>query len=216
MRRGDLSKTPLKPEVEETVDLSRVNNIKLYCLYSSLTLHLSEQNQMKKPKIKQRVKNSVNAFFDNGREKYGENSLSFVNHSDLLNRDTISTLHAKGDSLVKILKQTLIFLPGVLYLFFGTMFSLWYEFFRQDRLTVLVVFLIGSFMTIFGIGNLKNPKHLVIPLSIIAVGLTVFSLFLMLGKLKYIFKYGIYIFPLALIVPFIAKDLVDKTDTAKD
>lgn len=81
---------------------------------------------------------------------------------------------------------------------------------------MLMVFLIGSFMTIFGIGDLKNPKHLAIPLSIVAVGITAFLLFSTFGQLRYIADYGIYFFPIALIAPFLAKDLVDKTDKSNN
>ena len=171
---------------------------------------------MKKTKFKQRIKNAATAFFDNEQEKYGENGLSFVGESGLLKQETAARFNEKGDVLVKILKQAFIFFPGVFYLFFGTLMVFSFEFLWSNPLAILAAFLIGSFMTIFGIGNVKNPKHLVIPLSIVAVGITAFSSFTMFGKLMYIFEYGIYFFPLALIVPFLAKSLADKTDGAKD
>lgn len=171
---------------------------------------------MKKTKLKQRINNAVNAFFDNNQEKYRENNLVFANDSGLLKQETDARFDEKGDILVKILKHTFIFLPGALYLFFGAMFGFSFEFFWENPLTIFVVFLIGSFMTIFGIGNIKNPKHLAIPISIIAVGITAFSLFSMFGKLKYIFEYGIYFFPLALVVPVLAKSLADRTGKIKE
>lgn len=170
---------------------------------------------MKKTKIKHRIGNAVNAFFDNDRKNYDENSLSFACHSGLLKQETIGRVNEKGDALVKILKRTFIFLPGVFYLFFGVLSIFSFDF-LWNPLTALAVFLIGSFMTIFGIGNLKNPKHLAIPLSISAVGIAVFSVFSMFGDIKYVFEYGIYFFPLALIAPLLAKSWVDKTDEAKN
>lgn len=169
---------------------------------------------MKKTKFKQRINNAVNAFFDNDQENFGENSLSFVNNSALLKQEATARFNKKGDRLVKILKRAFVFFPGAFYLFFGTFSILSFEF-LQSPLTILAVFLIGSFMTIFGIGNLKNPKHLAIPLSIVAVGITAFALFSTIGNLKYVFEYGIYFFPIALIVSFLAKSLVDKTDKVK-
>lgn len=166
---------------------------------------------MKKTKIKQRFKNAANAFFENGEEKYGENSLSFTGDSGLLKQEKAAPFSKKGDVLVKILKRTFLFLPGVFYLFFGTMSVFTFELIRENPLAVLAAFLIGSFMTIFGIGNLRNPKHLAIPLSIVTVGIAAFSFFSMLGKSKYVFEYGIYFFPLALIVPFLAKEFADRT-----
>jgi hypothetical protein len=163
---------------------------------------------MKKTKIEQRIKNAFNSFFADDQESFGENSLSFAHDSALLKQETAEAFHEKGDVLVKILKRTFIFLPGVLYLFFGTLLVFSFEF-LWNPLTILAVFLIGSFMTIFGIGDIKNPKHLAIPLSIVAVGIAAFSLFSWLGNIKYVFEYGIYFFPIALIVPFLAKYLVD-------
>ena len=172
---------------------------------------------MKKTKIKQRVKNAVNAFFDNEREDFSGNSLVCASDSGLLlTEETTARLNVKGDVLVKILKRALIFLPGALYLFFGTLSVFSFEFFWNQPWAILAAFLIGSFMTIFGIGNIKNPKHLAIPLSIVTVGIAAFSLFSMFGNIKYVFEYGIYFFPIALIFPFLAKSLVDKTDEVKN
>jgi peptidoglycan/LPS O-acetylase OafA/YrhL len=170
---------------------------------------------MQKTKLKQRINNAVTAFFVEDTEKFGEHSLDFANDAALLKQETTPLFNEKGDVLVKILKQTFIFLPGALYLFFGAIFGFIFEPFWENPLHIFLVFLIGALMTIFGIGNIKNPKHLAIPLSIVAVGITAFSLFSMFGKLKYIFEYGIYFFPIALIVAFLTKSLVDKAGKEK-
>jgi hypothetical protein len=163
---------------------------------------------MRKTKIEQRVENAFNAFFENDEQDVFENSLSFTPDAALLKPETAANFNEKGDRLLKILKRTFVFLPGVLYLFFGTFSILAFDF-LWNPLIILAVFLIGSFMTIFGIGSLKNPKHLVIPLSIIAVAVAAFGTFSTFGNLKYVFEYGIYFFPLALIAPFLAKSWVD-------
>lgn len=171
---------------------------------------------MKKTKIKQRINNAVNAFFDNDDEHFGENSLSMASDSAMLKQETAERFNSKGNDLIKILKRTFIFFPGALYLFFGTLSVFSFEFFRNEPWTILMIFLIGSFMTIFGIGELKNPKHLAIPLSIVAVGIAAFALFSTIGNIKSVFDYGIYFFPIALIVSFLAKSLADKTDKVKN
>ena len=170
---------------------------------------------MKKTKLKRRIKNSIEAFFNNDQETNDENCLSSMNEFELLKQKMLAASGDKADLLIKLLKQTFIFLPGALYLFFAAMFGVSFQFFWEKPWLILVVFLIGSFMTIFGIGNLKNPKHLAIPLSIVAVGLMAFSLFSMFGKLKYLIEYGIYFFPLALIVPILARNFVDQPDSIK-
>lgn len=170
---------------------------------------------MKKTKIEQRINNAINAFFTNEPENIVENSLSFANDSALLKQETAEQFNKKGDLLVKILKRSFLFFPGVLYLFFGTFSILTFDFF-WNPFSILAIFLIGSFLTIFGIGNLKNPKHLVIPVSIVAVAIMTFAIFSTIGGLKFVFQYGIYFFPLALMIPLLAKSLVDKTSEVKN
>ncbi len=171
---------------------------------------------MKKTKLKQRINNAVNAFFENDHEQFEENSLSFANDSALLKQETAAHFFEKGDVFVKILKQTFLFLPGALYLFFGTISILEFELVWTQPLAILTVFLIGSFMTIFGIGNIKNPNHLLIPLSIVAVAAFAFSLFSTVGNITYIFEYGIYFFPIALIASVLAKNWADKAGEIKE
>lgn len=170
---------------------------------------------MKKTKIEQRINNAINAFFANEQENLGENSLTLANDSAILKQEAAAKLNEKGDFLVKILKQVFLFFPGTLYLFFGTFSILAFDF-LWNPFTIIAVFLIGSFLTIFGIGNLKNPKHLVIPLYIVAVAILAFLFFSTIGGLKSVFEYGIYFFPLALVVPILAKNLVDKTNESEN
>lgn len=170
---------------------------------------------MKKTKIEQRLKNALNAFFADEQENIGENGLTLANDSAVLKQETTTKLNEKGDVLVKFLKRVFLFFPGTLYLFFGTFSILAFDFF-WNTFSVIMIFIIGSFLTIFGIGNLKNPKHLIIPISIIAVALMTFTFFSTIGGLKFVFEYGIYFFPLALIAPLLAKSLVDKTDEVKN
>lgn len=163
---------------------------------------------MKKTKIKHRINKAVNAFFDDAPENFGETNLAAVSDSALLKPEIAAQYNEKGDRLIKILKRTFLFLPGALYLFFGTLTVFSFDF-LWSPVSALIIFMIGSFLTIFGLGSLKNPKHLLIPVSIVLVALTTFWLFSSIGGLKFVFEYGIYLFPLALIVPVLVKSLID-------
>jgi hypothetical protein len=155
---------------------------------------------MKKIILKEQIQSDLDSLWANEQETE-ENSLSRTTESRWLTSETGGTLGKKADLGVNIL-----------YLFFAAMFGFSYQFFWENPLTILIVFAIGSFLTIFGIGDLKNPKHLVIPVSIVSIGLLAYSLFSMFGALKYLFDYGIYFFPLALVVPFLARSFVERTD----
>jgi len=74
-------------------------------------------------------------------------------------------------------------------------------------------------MTWLGLGDVRKLKHLVIPASIISVGIffgTVVA-FILLALPRYYERqllgdsFLFYIFPLALIAPFVAKGWVDRT-----
>ena len=171
---------------------------------------------MKKTKLKRRIENAVDAFFENERENFPENNLTVAADSRFLKQETAARFSEKGDVLVKILKRTFLFLPGAFYLFFGMIAVFAFDVFQLQPLAILPIFIIGGFMTIFGIGNIKTPKHLLIPVSISAVGIAAYAIFSMFGNIKSVFEYGIYFFPLALIAAVLAKSLADKTDEAKN
>lgn len=164
---------------------------------------------MKKTTINRRFKHAAAAFFDDDEERYVARDLSFAGESDLLKREAAARRVEKGDRLVKFLKRAFIFFPGVIYLFFLTLMILTFESPLRRFFPVLLAFLVGSFMTVFGIGNVKNPRHLVIPVSIVAVGVLAVSFFAVFGAPNKVFEHGIYFFPLALVAPFLAKGWVD-------
>ena len=73
-------------------------------------------------------------------------------------------------------------------------------------------------MTWHGIGNLRKPKHFIIPVSIIITGFVLGAvsglmsvLFHQLRSLIWNDAYPLYFLALALIVPFLAKGWVDGT-----
>jgi hypothetical protein len=164
---------------------------------------------MNKTKIDQRINHVFNTFTAHDRESFGEDGLTFAPDAAVLKAAPAATRIEKGDRLLKILKRTFVFLPGAFYLFYGTISILSFMFLRDQPWAILVVFLIGSFMTIFGIGSLRNPKHLAIPVAIVAVAVAAFGVFGTLGNLGFVFKYGVYFFPLALIAAFLAKSWGD-------
>ncbi|HEX9927044.1 MAG TPA: hypothetical protein VGB02_00745 [Pyrinomonadaceae bacterium] len=91
----------------------------------------------------------------------------------------------------------------------------------QFALIGLIIFL-GTLMTWFGLGDIKNRKHFAIPASLIVTGTVIgaiikatASAFDLADKMLDDFSYLIYLLPFALIVPILAKGVVDrKTEEA--
>src|SRR6185295_13423864 len=78
--------------------------------------------------------------------------------------------------VLNVLRQLFLFLPAAFVLFFVTVALTGFfiippfEGARQIYFLELITFLGLALMTMLGLGDLRNPKHLSIPLSIISVG----------------------------------------------
>ncbi len=90
----------------------------------------------------------------------------------------------------------------------------------QFALIGLIVFL-GTLMTWFGLGDIKNRKHFAIPASLMITGAMIgavvkaaASVFDLADKMLDNFSYLIYLLPLALIIPILVKGIVDRKTEA--
>ena len=179
---------------------------------------------MKKTKFKQRIVNAADAFF--AVENCVENKLvNFENENYLWRETKYGDFAHRSSSLETVLKQTLLFFPGtfVLYILsfsFTAMFINTFTkhsrmFLRYEFIVFTGIFLATILMTWLGLGDVRKPKHLVIPVSIISVGIIFGAIIgILLNALPYtrsIFDDLLFCaFPLALIAPFLAKGWVDK------
>lgn len=180
---------------------------------------------MKKIKIKQRVKNATNAFFTD--EDSGEANLeSFRNEANLWQEKKSLDCSHQSDTLETILKQVFLFFPGTFVLYVLSMgFTVMFisAFVKPAGISprfgmvwLMLLFLAATLMTWLGLGDVRKPKHFVIPASIISVGV-VFGAFVAVlmtiphyGRLFFRDAFPLYVFPLALIVPFLAKGWVNR------
>lgn len=173
---------------------------------------------MKKTKIEQRIENAFNAFFDD--ESFAENKLSFVNNNELPECETAKSFSEKADILVKILKQVFLFFPGTFALFnlslLVAIFTLsppFYTFFLYPG-KLIIALLVSAFMTMVGLGDIKNARHLIIPASIVLFAFVSGSLIALFGgggmNFYFLDIYAMYLLPLALIVPILAKGWINR------
>jgi len=182
---------------------------------------------MKKTKFKRRIANAFDAFFAD--ENLGENKLeTFRSEANLSRARKFEDSFQKNGTLETILKQVLLFFPGTFILYFSGMFLpvILVEFFtiRHRRISffeflfVVCIILAATLMTWLGLGDVRKPKHFIIPASIFSIGVLWISI---IGVLATVVRYfeGLFflnkgllicLFPLALIVPFLAKGWVDR------
>jgi hypothetical protein len=159
--------------------------------------------------------------------------------------DSAKVLHLKKDdsytdehkSFVNRLKQVFLFLPGTFLLFFvsfgAAIIFMEIAVYRRAIQTlpdnfpfqfalIGLIALLGTLMTWFGLGDIKNRKHFAIPASLIVTGSLIGAIVKATASLSDLadrmiedFTYLIYLLPLALIIPILAKGIVDrKTEEA--
>jgi hypothetical protein len=191
---------------------------------------------MRKVKLDTKSEKSANAF--SGNENSDQNTaLSSAHSAKILELEKENSFTGEHKSFITLLKQVFLFLPGTFLLFFMSFGAaiifmeivvyrrafetLPDDFPFQFALIGLIIFL-GTLMTWFGLGDIKNRKHFAIPASLIVTGAFIgavikatASVFDLADKMLDDFSYLIYLLPFALIVPVLAKGVVDwKTEEA--
>ena len=179
-------------------------------------------NSMKKTKFKQRIVNASAAFFDD--ENCGENKLvSFESENNLWRETKYEDCVQQSSALETALKQVFLFFPGTFVLnvlsmgftvaFLSSFSKMPRVNFRYGFIFYAGLFLAVTMMTWLGLGDVRKPKHLVIPASICSVGAIAGVIFWVLNYFQTFVHdnaFLFYVFPLALIAPFLAKGWVDK------
>jgi len=178
---------------------------------------------MREVKTENRAEKSFDSFFE------AENQTL-----DLANSSEISANQAFTENpLLNLLKQVFLFLPGTLLLyligFIGTIVLIDSFFVSESReifgitsaplqmILFGIIILFGTFMTWFGLGDIKNKKHIAIPTSILLTGGILAAISKILGDVfgftgffEMMNYYFIYLFPLVLIVPVLVKSWIDR------
>lgn len=175
---------------------------------------------MKKTDLRRRIDNSIEAFFRDPEDASGAGGLSLVGETSLRRQEAESDLNKRAGVLTKVLRRIFLFLPGAFFLYFASLFLLYACF--VTGLDILgfgpgfVGLVVSSFMTVVGIGSVKDSKHLTIPASIFACSLLVFMVSLLLPagptRATFLFEYSAYLFPFVLLTAFGVRRWVEKLD----
>ncbi len=163
---------------------------------------------MKKVKIDQRIENAFNAFFETENDKTLA-AMTYGSETALVRDTPIETFSQKADKVFDVFKKAFLFLPGTFVLFEATLTSVYFYNDFGMNLWFMFWFASGIFMVWAGLGDLKNKKHLLMPLSTISITLIFSFLLSFLPESLQpagFFEYSIYLFPLALIAPILVKN----------
>ena len=164
---------------------------------------------MKKTKIEQRIENAFNAFFET--ECSNNNSSIVIAENNALTPPLASEQFKQNtDKYFDYFKKIFSFVPGVLFLHLAAPAALEFGF----GLWLLFWLAAGIFMVWAGIGDLKNKKHFLLPLSVMATAI-VFALpfgVLPAHLINYYVYFYIGVLPLLFIAPILTKGLIEKNE----
>ena len=186
---------------------------------------------MKQIKLDTKSEISSDVSFDG--ENPGENeALIFANSAKKLELEKEKRVAGKHSPFASILKQIFLFLPGTFLLFFmsfgAAIIAMEIVVFRRPLETlpddfpfqfalIGLIIVLGTLMTWFGLGDIKNRKHFAIPASLIVSGAILGAIVKAAASLSDLadrmlddFTYLIYLLPLSLIIPILAKSIVDR------
>jgi hypothetical protein len=172
---------------------------------------------VKDVKLKERLENAVEEFFDN--EKLEKNySLEYCQNAAMLQEEESESFVERNKTWLNILKQVFLFFPAV-FILFALFFAstvllvdapVGYQPFLGWQFYAWLCF--GVFGTWFGLGDIKKTKHLVIPFSVILTSL-ILALITVISPVmvQWMFLEGnvFLFFPLVLITAILAKKLTD-------
>lgn len=186
---------------------------------------------MRKVKHDDKAEKSADAFSGDENSRESE-ALNLTGGAKMSKLETDKNYAGESKSFVNVLKQIFLFLPGAFLLFFmsfgAAVIFLEIVVFRRKIQTlpddyplqfalIGALILSGALMTWFGLGDIKNRKHFAIPASIFVTGATLGAIVKAAAKIsdfadRMLDDFGvlIYLFPLALIVPVLAKGIVDR------
>ena len=191
---------------------------------------------MRKVKLNDKSEKSADAFFDDENFRETE-ALNYADGAKMSKHKTDKNSAGESKFFINALKQIFLFLPGAFLLFFMSfaaamiameiiVFSRAVETLPDDYLLqfglIGLVILLGTLMTWFGLGDIKNRKHFAIPASLMVTGAIIGAVVKAAANISDLadkmlddFSYLIYLLPLALIIPILAKSIVDrKTEDA--
>ena len=164
---------------------------------------------MKKTKFDERIENALNAFFET-ENRENQTDLAFAVNNSLAEVSLDETFSQKADQWIALAKKILLFFPGVLFLHLITFSTVFFYSGLGLNLRMLFFFAAGIFMVWAGLGDLRNKKHLLLPLSVIASISPFAVLFSFLPHNA--IEYSFYLFPIFFAVPLLVKSRLDKMD----
>lgn len=165
---------------------------------------------MKDTKLKDQLSQSYERFFQSSSNE--NHKLDITYNQEEKCSDEAKSDHKKMKKVFNILRQVFLFFPATFFTFYVWMGMAIFGFPTVDKPLFVFIMMLFPVLMVLGLGNIRNLKHWLSPLSVIILGL-LFGLIpnlLPLSRGLFLkFESVILLFPLALITAVLAKNFAD-------
>ncbi|MFZ1701669.1 MAG: hypothetical protein WBO10_10415 [Pyrinomonadaceae bacterium] len=167
---------------------------------------------MNKVKFDERIENALNTFFENEPDRSRFELAYNGQVSALVGPDP--EVSENVDKWSRLLREVFMFGPGAFGLFFMTLSVITFYPTLGLGFQGFMTFLFTAFLTFAGAGSIFKAKNLVVPGTVmgtaivVAIGFSILSRFLGIDEGKLYFSYGLYLFPVVLVLAKLAQGSV--------
>lgn len=163
---------------------------------------------------KVKFEEQIESFFE---EDFSNHQISVFQNENALENAANSQNEVFLDNVLSLVKLIFLYVPGAMAIHFVGMFIYFFILFGPDITVVsagmLIGLIIGTFLTMFGIGKMSDLNYLKVPASILAGSVLLSIVFALMTAFTGVEMTGIFLllsFPITIIWGYIVKRILDK------
>lgn len=172
---------------------------------------------MKKTKLEESFEQNFNSFFD--ENDFRNEPISIFQNESALEKTSNYRNEAFLDNFLSAIKLIFLYVPGTMVIHFVGMiiyFSILFNPGITELVSGLIVgAIVGTFLTMFGIGKLTDLNYLKVPAAILTGSVLISIIFALITVFTGVQMTGIFFlssFPITIIGGYIVKKLLDKQE----
>ena len=163
---------------------------------------------------KTKLEENLESFFE---DDFENRQISVFQNETALEKVTNSQNENSLDNFLSLIKLIFIYIPGAMTIHFVGMVIYFYILFNPGVTELasglIVGGIVGTFLTMFGIGKTNDLSYLKVPASILTGSVLISIIFALITAFTGVEMTGIFFlssFPLTIILGYIVKKILDK------
>lgn len=171
---------------------------------------------MKKTRLKEDFEQNLDSFFE---EDFSNHQISVFQNESALEKSSNYRNEEFLDKFLTAIKLIFLYVPGAMSIHFVGMviyFSILFNPGLTELASGLIVgAIVGTFLTMFGIGKMNDLNYLKVPASIFTISVLISIIFALITAFTGVEMTGIFLlmsFPITIICGYIVKRFLDKQE----